>query len=194
MLGCLVVGGCSQEGPTLPRLNEDAVILAFGNSLTKGTGANLEQSYPAILEQLIGRTVINAGIPGELSSAGLARTERVLDAVEPQLLILCHGGNDMLRKKDLGLARRNIEQMVAAARDRGVPALLLGVPRPGIWLSTADFYVALAAAVGAPIEADAIADILGDNGLKADAVHPNAAGYRQLAERIRDRLNELGAL
>ena len=194
MLGCLAVFGCSQDGPTLPRLNEDAVILAFGNSLTKGTGAKLEQSYPAMLEQLIGRTVINAGIPGELSSAGLARIGRVLDTVEPQLLILCHGGNDMLRKKDLALARRNIEQMVAAARERGVPALLLGVPRPGIWLSTADFYVELADAVGAPIEADAIADILGDNGLKADAVHPNAAGYRQLAERIRDRLKKLGAL
>ncbi len=190
----LAICACSQDGPTLAYLNEDAVILAFGNSLTRGTGAHAGESYPAVLEALIGRKVVNAGVPGELSAAGLARIEGVLDAVEPQLLILCHGGNDMLRKRDLGLARSNIEKMVAAARQRGIPALLLGVPRPGIWLSTADFYIEVAEAIGAPIEADAIADILGDNGLKADAVHPNAAGYRQLAEKIRERLVDLGAL
>ena len=194
LLVLLVVGGCSKDDYRLTRLNEDAVILAFGDSLTKGTGANADESYPAVLEELIGRKVVNAGIPGELSAAGLARIGGVLDAVEPQLLILCHGGNDMLRKKDLSLARRNVEQMVTAARERGIPTLVLGVPRPGIWLTTAEFYVELAAAIGAPIEAEAIADVLGNNGLKADAVHPNAAGYRQLAERIREKLKELGAL
>ena len=194
VLVVLAVSGCTKEDYRFTPLKQDAVILAFGDSLTKGTGANADESYPAVLEELIGRKVINAGIPGELSAAGLARITGVLDAVKPQLLILCHGGNDMLRKKDLSLARQNVEQMVVAARERGIPALLLGVPRPGIWLTTAEFYVELAEAIGAPIEAEAIADVLGNNGLKADAVHPNAAGYRQLAERIREKLKELGAL
>lgn len=68
------------------------------------------------------------------------------------------------------------------------------MPKPGLWLRPAEFYVELAQALSVPIEADALAEILGDNGLKADAVHPNAAGYRDLAQRIRDKLQALGAL
>ncbi len=194
LLALVVLGGCSGEDLSLPRLDADAVILAFGDSLTRGTGANAENSYPALLADLIGREVVNAGIPGELSTAGLARLGGVLDAVEPQLIILCHGGNDMLRKKGLNQARGNLEQMILMARERGISVLLLGVPKPGLWLSPADFYVESAEALSVPIEADALADILGDNGLKADAVHPNAAGYRELAQRIRDKLQTLGAL
>ena len=194
MLALIVLGGCSGEDLSLPRLDADAVILAFGDSLTQGTGANAENSYPALLADLIGREIVNAGIPGELSAAGLARLGGVLDAVEPQLLILCHGGNDMLRKKGLSLARGNLEHMILLARERGISVLLLGVPKPGLWLSSAKLYVELAEALSVPIEADALADILGDNGLKADAVHPNAAGYRDLAHRIRDKLQALGAL
>jgi acyl-CoA thioesterase I len=190
----VLLGGCAGDELSLTRLDADAVVLAFGDSLTKGTGADAENSYPALLTGLIGREVVNAGIPGELSGDGLARLGRVLDAVQPRLVILCHGGNDMLRKKDLNAARANIEQMVLMARERGISVLLLGVPKPGLWLSPADFYVELAASMQVPIEADAIADILGDNEFKADAVHPNAAGYHQLAQRIRDKLSALGAL
>ena len=100
----------------------------------------------------------------------------------------------MLRKKGLSLTRGNLEHMILLARERDISVLLLGVPKPGLWLSPAEFYVELAEALSVPIEADALADILGDNGLKADAVHPNAAGYRDLAHRIRDKLQALGAL
>ena len=124
----IVLGGCSGEDLSLPRLDADAVILAFGNSLTRGTGANAENSYPALLANLIGREVVNAGLPGELSAAGLARLGGVLDAVKPKLIILCHGANDMLRKKGLNLARDNLEQMILMARERGISVLLLGVP------------------------------------------------------------------
>jgi len=71
---------------------------------------------------------------------------------------------------------------------------LLGVPKPGIWLSTAEMYAEIAATTATPILADTIATILGDSGLKSDPVHPNAAGYRQLAEDVHEILTDLGAL
>lgn len=189
-----LLAGCGEDGPRLTPLAPDAVVLAFGDSLTHGTGAPPGQGYPEALAALIGRSVHNAGIPGELSAAGAARLEALLDRVRPQLLILCHGGNDMLRKRDLGAARANLERMIAAARERGIETLLLGVPRPGLLLSTADMYRDAAASSGAALEADALPEILGDNTLKADPVHPNAEGYRELAARIRDKLVALGAL
>ena len=79
------IAGCGPSTEPLPRLSPDAVILAFGDSLTYGTGANGYQSYPAVLEELTGRTVINAGEPGEISAHGLQRLPREVESEEPDL-------------------------------------------------------------------------------------------------------------
>src|SRR5687768_12156614 len=116
LLLILAMAGCGGPTARLPRLSSDAVVLAFGDSLTYGTGTSPDKSYPAALERRIGLKVIAAGIPGEVSAAGLARLPEVLDEIKPKLLILCHGGNDILRKLSLGQAAANIRAMVSLAR------------------------------------------------------------------------------
>lgn len=190
----VLLAACSRELP-LPPLADDAVILAFGDSLTHGTGARPEQSYPAVLEELSGRRVINAGVPGEMTAAGLARLPDVLEEYRPQLLILCLGGNDMLRKRDSAAIAQNIERMVRLSREQGVPVLLLGVPRPALFgLDSEPLYYALAERLQVALEADVIPEVLADNGLKADPIHPNADGYRVIAEGIYRKLQDSGAL
>lgn len=190
----LLLSGCSDKPPELPRLSSDAVILAFGDSLTYGTGAKPEQSYPAVLEALTGREVINAGVPGEVSSQGRERLPQLLDEYEPALLILMHGGNDLLRRQAPEQTIENLRVMIRTAREQGVAVVLLGVPKPGLWLSSAEFYKTLADEFDIPIENDIVAEVEGERGLKSDTIHPNAAGYRLIAEAVFQLLQNSGAL
>lgn len=88
----VLLSACGDDAPSISKLASDAVILAFGDSLTHGNGAKENESYPAVLQELTGRKVINAGISGEESEPGLNRLPGLLEQHKPQLLILCHGG------------------------------------------------------------------------------------------------------
>ncbi|WP_148715612.1 arylesterase [Chitinolyticbacter meiyuanensis] len=192
LLLCLLLAACGQ--PKLPKIPAGATVLAFGDSLTYGTGAEQGQDYPSVLAGLIGRTVVNQGVPGETSAQGRARLNAVLDEVRPALVILCLGGNDFLQRLPAPETAANLTAMVEEIRARGVPVLLIGVPRPGFGLKTAELYTEVADATDVPLEYQALADILGDRTLKSDPIHPNAVGYQQLAEAIAAALRERGAL
>lgn len=195
LLTLLVTVGCGRDVPQLLPLADDGIILAFGDSLTFGTGVDAESSYPAVLNRLTGRTVINAGIPGERTPAGLRRLPQLLDETRPDLLLLCHGGNDMLRKQPMDGMQQNIERMIAIARERGIQVVLLGVPRPALFgLESAEPYYRIAEAAGVPLEDEIIPEVLSDDDTKSDQIHPNAEGYRMMAEAVYRLLQKEGAL
>jgi len=189
----LAVAGCG-ERPKLAHLPSDAVVLAFGDSLTHGTGAAEDESYPAQLESLIGRRVVRAGVPGEVTAQALARLPQSLDEHSPRLLLLCIGGNDFLRQLGAQQAEANVRAMVKLARGRGIDVLLIGTPEPGFSVSPPAFYAAIAKEFHLPYEDAAMAEVLRDGALKSDPIHPNARGYRVIAERVAERLRQSGAL
>jgi lysophospholipase L1-like esterase len=194
LLAACAFCGCGSGSAKLARLPVDAAVLAFGDSLTFGTGAAPESSYPALLEKLIARKVWSAGVPGELSAGGLARLPSALDYYQPRLLILCHGGNDFLRKLDPRQAAENLRAMVRLARQRGVDVVLIAVPKPGLFPAPPDFYADIAKEFGLPYEDVALKTILRDNELKSDLAHPNAKGYAKLAAALAALLQKSGAV
>jgi len=187
------LAGCGRS-PQLAPLARDAVVLAFGDSLTYGTGAGEAQSYPAQLEQLIARRVVRSGVPGEVTAAALARLPGALEAHAPKLLILCIGGNDFLRNLSKSAAAQNVRAMVALAKARGIDVLLIGTPEKGITVTPPAFYAEIAEAYDIPYEGKVIGQVLRDNALKSDPIHPNAQGYRLIAERVAELLREAGAI
>ncbi|MBL0226704.1 MAG: arylesterase [Geobacteraceae bacterium] len=189
----LLSAACSTV-PQLAPLAADATILAFGDSLTAGTGAGDAESYPAVLSRLTGRKVVNAGVPGEVSAVGLLRLPELLDRERPALLILCHGGNDLLARQDQRMIAENLRNMLRLASERGIPVLLVAVPAPGLALKPPALYEELSIEFRIPLERKALAHILAKNSLKSDYIHPNAAGYRLLAEAVAELLKKSGAL
>lgn len=193
ILASTILLACSSDAKS-PRLAREAVILAFGDSLTFGTGASVTESYPAILERLVGRRVVNAGIPGEVTGEGLSRLPEVLRQEKPALLILCHGGNDLLRRLDQKQTANNLRAMIRLARERGVAVVMIAVPSLGIALTPASFYRETAMEMKIPLEEEALAMVLSDGSLRSDYIHPNAAGYRKLAESITALLKKSDAV
>ena len=189
----MLVVGCSAT-PRLAPVPADGVILAFGDSLTAGTGAALESSYPAVLSRLSGRRVVNAGVPGEVTAAGLARLPQLLEQEKPTLVLLCLGGNDFLQRLDAGKAEENVRAMVQLIRAQGAGVVLIGVPRLGLGLEVPTWFDKIAKDANVPYEGKALERILGDRSLKSDPIHPNAAGYQQLAEALLKLLKKAGAL
>ena len=133
LLLAIIVGigltACSTQ-PKLPALSNDAVIVAFGDSLTFGTGSEPAESYPAVLEKMIGRRVVNSGVPGEVTGDGLLRLPEVLEREKPALLLLCHGGNAQLRRLNQQQAANNIREMIRLAQKREVAIVLIAIPAP----------------------------------------------------------------
>ena len=190
----LIASGCGEKNSSLSPLSSSSVILAYGDSLTYGYNVKRSESYPAKLEVLTGISVINSGVSGEVSAQGLKRLPKVLDEHHPQLLILCHGGNDLLRKMDLEEMEANIRSMIQLSLDRDIPVILLGVPKPGIFLSSFDVYKKIANSMNIIFIEDLISDVLGDKSLKSDSIHPNKKGYNVMAEEIYSLLLDKGAI
>ena len=189
----LLLAACDRP-PTLPKLDSQDVIVAFGDSLTHGTGASTNDAYPAVLASLTGRTVINAGVPGDTTASALQRLPEVLAEHQPRLVLLCLGGNDMLRKHSAAATENNLRLLVQTIRASGAGVVLIGVPEPRLFGGAPDFYARIAEDMQLPLEEDVFNDVLKDNRLKSDAIHANAAGYRVIAERLAAFLQEAGAL
>jgi acyl-CoA thioesterase-1 len=185
---------CARRVPAIAPLAPGSTILAFGDSLTYGTGVDPADSYPAVLEELSGHPVVNAGVPGEVSEEGLRRLPGVLDSERPALLVLCHGGNDLIRQGPEDRLAENLARMADLAAQRGIPVVLIGVPRPGIFLRTAALYETVARQKNLPLDDATVPAIESEPSLKSDPIHPNREGYRKMAQAVFGLLKKSGAL
>ena len=177
-------------------LPEGSTILALGDSLTAGYGADATAAYPAVLAGLTGWQIINGGVSGNTSAQALARLPALMRR-QPQLVLVSIGGNDFLRKVPEADTRSNIRQIVQQIKAAGMPAVLVAVPyfTTGALfgrLSEHPMYEELAAELNVPLFKGAWAEVLGNKKLKSDQIHANAQGYRVFAEKMWAFLKQQG--
>ena len=208
-LGCSGGDGTRDPGPAnerpapapVPPPVEDPdddrpAIIAFGDSLTAGYGMEIEEAWPARLQERLDREglalrVVNAGVSGETSSGGLRRLPWVLDR-EPaaRVLVLALGGNDGLRGVPASVMAENLRAMIRDAEERGLAVLLAGVPTaPELGPDYAEEFRAafreVAEETRTPLLENLLAGVAGDPALNQDdRIHPNAEGARRLADNV----------
>lgn len=172
----------SKDNLSYIELKRDATILAFGDSITYGYGVMQKDSYPAQLQKKTGLHVINAGISGEESSEGLSRLSALL-VNKPDLVILCHGGNDILRKRSDEKLKTNLIAMINLIKESGAKVLLVGVPNFGmLGVKTHPLYSEVADETEVFFEEDVLSLVEADNRLKIDTIHPNRQGYEIMTD------------
>ena len=188
----VAAGGCG--GDALSPLPDDGVILAFGDSLTAGVGVSAARSYPSVLAELTGLRVVNAGVSGEVTAAGLRRLPGELSRATPNLLILLEGGNDILRNGSSTSTKANLAAMIEIAQASGTEVVLIGVPEKNLFSSSAPYYEQLASEYSVVFAPKIVARLLRSPAMKSDPIHFNEHGYRALAEAIHELLVDNGAL
>ncbi len=172
----------SEDDSSHIKLRSDATILAFGDSITYGYGVSEKASYPAQLQKRTGVRVINGGISGEESSEGLQRLAKLLEQ-KPDLVILCHGGNDIIQKRSVEKLKANLTQMVETIKASGAKVLLVGVPDFGLLgFKTHSIYAEVADETEVFFEEDVLSDVLSKNEFKIDYIHPNEKGYKIIVD------------
>lgn len=194
----LTLLSCSKENINAQLLPYNAIILAFGDSITYGYGANKGEDYPALLATIIGRKVINAGISGERADQAKSRIAETLQKNKPQLVIVEIGGNDFLQRRSASDIKKDIKSIIKTIKEQHIPIVLVAVPDLSLMAIMANrprdatLYKEIAEEEKIIFIPNVISNILRKNTLKSDQIHPNAKGYKQMAENIAKHLKDVG--
>ena len=199
VLVCVALVAC-HKAPKYSPLPAGTTVLAFGDSVTFGVGAASGEDYPSQLASISAWEVVNRGVSGDTSEGAKARIAEALDDTRPKLVIVEIGGNDFLRRVPNTQTKENIRSILQSIKQAGVPVVLVATPRFSLAgamfgsLPDATLYAELAKEENVPLVPDVFASVLDDPQLKSDQIHPNAAGYRKLAEGIAGGLVKAGLL
>lgn len=179
----------------------EIVLVAFGDSLTAGYGIAPEQSFASQLETVLKARghkvrVVNAGVSGDTTAAGLAR----LDWSVPKganAVIVELGANDALRGLDPAKARANLDTIVTRLKQKGLTVLLAGMlaPRnlgPDYVKAFNSIYADLGAKHGVPVYPFFLEGVAGKSALTLpDGLHPNPKGVAEIVEKILPSVEDL---
>lgn len=201
-LAVLIAGlsiACSSD-KQYTALPANANVLILGDSLSYGTGAAKGEDYPSLLAASTGWNIINAGVPGDTTAGGLDRLPHLLETQQVDLLVVELGGNDFLRRLPADETRKNLHAILAEAQANNIQSILIGIPQftplgAAVGnLSDHVIYQELAEQTDTPLIEGLFSKVLANNALKSDPIHPNAEGYRMVAEHLRESLAQKGFL
>jgi len=217
LLAVLALAGCSREtppasssgappppapaapaAPAAPKPDDTSTrpkVVVLGDSLTAGLGLSLDEAYPALLQEKIRKAgydwdVVNAGVSGDTSAAGLQRAEWALDQPNVRILVLELGANDGLRGLPVDEMKKNLGAIIEHAQAKHVAVLLAGMEAPPNFgpeytVSFRQAYRDLARQYKVTLLPFLLDKVAGNAPLnQADGIHPNVEGARIVADTV----------
>jgi acyl-CoA thioesterase I len=180
---------------------QEAVIVAFGDSLTAGFGLDQNQTFPAQLEEALRMRghdvkIVNAGVSGDTAAAGLARLDWAMPK-DASAVIIELGANDALLGLDPAATKATLEKIIAEMQARGLPILLAGMEAPrNMGKPYVDAFSALYRDLATrydlvlyPFFLEGVA--LDETLTLGDGLHPNAKGVARIVQGILPKAEEL---
>lgn len=187
----------AQATPSAAPIADAKLIVAFGDSLYAGYNLDQGKGLAPVLERALAARgvkaqVVNAGVSGDTSAAGLARLSFTLDGLarKPDLMLVGLGGNDMLRGLSPKTTRDNLDAILAELKKRDIPVLLTGMlasPNmgPDYAASFNPIFPALAKKYGATLYPFMLDGVIGNRALQLpDGIHPNDKGVGVIVGRL----------
>ena len=166
--------------------NAGSTVVAFGDSLTAGYGAPKGEAYPDFLAKKIGREVVNLGLSGETATHAPSRLAQVLEQ-NPYMVLIEFGANDYMQGRSMETAVAAVGQIVDAVQQAGAIAVIVDTGGPGMGRYT-KAYKEMARQKEAVFVPEILKGIFNKRQYKSDMVHPNAAGYEIVAERVYQKI------
>jgi acyl-CoA thioesterase I len=169
-------------------------IVAFGDSLVAGYELAADAAFPSVLQEKLRTqgynvTLVNAGVSGDTTTAGLARLDWTLsDGADGVILEL--GANDMLRGVDPEVTKAALDTILARLKARNIKVLIAGMkatPSLGPEYKTRfdAIYPDLAKKYGTPLYPFFLDGVAGEPALELpDHLHPNPAGVERIVDGI----------
>ncbi len=189
---------CGDKVQRLEPLSYGDTILAFGDSVTFGYGVDPQYAYPQVLTDISPWNVINKGISGERADQAKKRIKAVLEETNPKVVIIELGGNDFLQRRNTNAVKEDLRAIIQDVKAYGAVPVLVAVPSLSVSAaitgspSDSVIYKELGKEENIHVISDVFSNILGQDSLKQDQVHPNQAGYKVLAEEIYKELGKMG--
>ena len=182
LLSCFLLAAC---GGSEPVVLSGENIICFGDSLTYGTGAARNKSYPSQLSAMTGKPVINAGIPGNTTADGLERLDTDVLAKSPRIVLITLGGNDLKNGVRQDAAFMNLKTIINAIQAKGGLVILGGVKFLFLDKGYGEMYKRLAKETDIILIPDILSGLIGKDKYMSDPIHPNAAGYEIMATKFK---------
>jgi len=159
-------------------------IICYGDSITFGYGVNLGEDYPTALAKIVNRPVINVGVDGDTSTEGLQRIKQDVLEKEPCIVLIEFTGNDFLKKIPMDLTIRNIKKMVREIQSAGAMTAIVDVSAGLFLLDYRIRLFLLSRQTGSIFIPATLSGIITNPSMKSDFMHPNASGYKIVAQRV----------
>ena len=165
-------------------------VVAFGDSLTAGSGSTDGNDYVSLLSQKIGEPIQNFGVPGDTTMDALARIDQVI-ATHPRIVLVLLGGNDYLKRVPIDTTFENLQQIIGKLQADDTVVVLIGIRGGVLQDNYAGRFESLGRKTGSLYIPNALDGILGHQNLMFDEIHPNNAGYAIIAQKIYDAIKPL---